>query len=104
MTDENLLPSVPNASLVPIVAGMVRGALAILSGAGFTWALTVSGEQQQMVAAAVVGLATVLWSGWQKVAAIRAARRLAAASAVASAQATQQAGTPIAVVVPNRAG
>lgn len=102
MTDSNTaLTDVPSAwsAYLPILAGVFRALLAALGAAGFTWAQTVSGSQIEMAAGAALMLSAAVWSAWQKIQAIRASQRESVASAVASAQATQSAGVPVAVVV-----
>lgn len=102
MADPNTaLTEVPSAwsAYLPILAGVFRAVLAALGAAGFTWAQTVSGSQIEMAAGAAMMLGAAIWSAWQKVQQIRASQRESVASAVASAQATQRAGTPVAVVV-----
>jgi hypothetical protein len=84
---------------LPIMGAVVRGLLQIASGLGFTWALTVSGDQIQMAVTAAAMLATLVWSAWQKIAAIKAARLAEVAAAKASAEATMKAGTPMPVTV-----
>jgi len=86
MSETNWLTGAAESPYLPIIAGIVRGIVGIASGFGFTWALTVSGDQITMAATAAVALGMLLWSGWQKIAAIRAARRTAVAAAVASAE------------------
>jgi hypothetical protein len=95
---------------LPIVGAVVRGLVQIASGFGFTWALTVTGDQVTMAVSAGFMLATLLWSAWQKIVAIRNARRAEVAAAKASAAATMTAGvaTPVTLTVtaegmPNKA-
>jgi len=95
MSDTNWLTGAAQSPYLPIVAGLVRGVVGIASGFGFTWALTVSGDQITMAATAVVAVAMLLWSGWQKIAAIRASRSAEVAAAVASAEK----GVPVVVTV-----
>ncbi len=84
---------------LPIIGGLVRGVVQIASGLGFTWALTVSGDQITMATTAAAMLATLGWSSWQKIAAIRDARLAEVAAAKASAQATMATGKPTPVTV-----
>lgn len=83
---------------VPILTGFLRAVLAALGAANFTWAQAVSADQIQMIVGVVLMVVAAVWSAWQKIAAVRTARRQAAASAVASAKATIAAGEPVAVV------
>jgi hypothetical protein len=78
-----LVTSTPNASYDEIALALVRGVVQIASGFGFTWALTVSGSQETMIATGLVMIATLVWSTWQKISAARAAH----AGSVASAKA-----------------
>lgn len=91
----------PDPTYLSIVGGLVRGVLQIASGLGFGWALGVTGDQQTMLATAIVMAGTLAWSGYQKIAALRKRRRAAEQSAVRSAQASSQAGTPVAIAVVN---
>lgn len=100
MPDDNQIPSAWSAYL-PILAGVFRAVLAALGAAGFTWASAVTGSQIEMAAGAAMMLGAAVWSAYQKISALRAARRQAVSSAVASADATMQAGQPVAVVVPS---
>lgn len=84
MSDSGFFTSAASSPFLPIVAAMIRGLVGIASGAGFTWAATVSGDQATMIATAVVAGAMLAWSGWQKIAAVRASRRSQVAAAVAS--------------------
>jgi hypothetical protein len=86
---------------LPIIGGLVRGVIQISSGLGFTWALTVSGDQIQMAVTAGAMLITLGWSAWQKIVAIRDSRIKEVAAAKASAQATLATGvvTPVTVKV-----
>lgn len=86
------------AEYSPIITGLIRTVLAALGAAGFTWAQSVTGSQVEMMVSAALVLIAGGWSVWQKIDAVRQARKLAEAAAVASAQATQQAGEPVAVV------
>lgn len=81
MSDRELVGSTPYPSYVQIVAGLVRGILQLASGFGFTWALTVSGDQATMIATAIVGVVTLGWSAWQKFSAARQLHMAALASA-----------------------
>lgn len=99
MTDDiNQIPSAWNAYL-PILAGFFRAVLAALGGIGITWASAVTGSQIEMAAGAALMIVAAGWSFWQKVAAMRAARRSQVASAQASATASVAAGEPVSVVV-----
>lgn len=97
----NLLPEAPNQAYVAIAAAFVRGLLQIASGLGFAWSLGVTGDQVMMAATALVMLGTLLWSAWQKIQSARRREQAAIVSAVRSAEATQQAGTPVAIAVLN---
>lgn len=96
------ISEIPSAWSVylPVVATMFRAFLIVAGSLGFAWAKNVTGDQIQMAAYAALGLAAVIWSGWTKIQTIHAARKLAIAAAVASAAATQAAGTPT-PVIPN---
>jgi hypothetical protein len=94
----NQIPSAWSA-YAPILAGILRHVLGALGMFGFTWASAVTGSQIEMAVGIALMFGAALWSGWQKIAALRAARRNAVASASASAAATMQAGSPVAVVV-----
>lgn len=80
-TTSPLVPSDPNTSYITLVAAIIRAVLQILSGFGFAWALTVNGSQVQLVASAVVMLATVVWSLIQKMQAARNTHDVAVMSA-----------------------
>lgn len=99
----NELPSAW-AAYGPILAGVIRAILAAAGAAGFMWAQTVTGDQIEMAVGALLVVGSAVWSAWQKIAAIRAARRLAVAAAVQSAHATAQAGEPVAVIPPSPPG
>lgn len=80
---------------LPIIGAVIRGLVQIASGFGFTWALAVTGDQITMATTAAAMLATLLWSAWQKVAAIRDSRR----AEVAAAKASAALGQPVTVTV-----
>ena len=82
----NWLTGAAQSPYLPIILGLVRGVVGIASGFGFAWATSVSGDQITMVATAIVAVGMLGWSMYQKIADIRANRRTAVASAVASAQ------------------
>ena len=65
--------STPDPSYVQIALALVRGVVQIASGFGFTWALTVSGSQETMIATGLVMIGTLAWSTWQKIAEAKAA-------------------------------
>ena len=95
---------------LPIVGAVFRGLIQIAAGFGFTWALTVTADQVTMAVLGAAMLVTLLWSAWQKIAAVKAARLAEVAAAKASAKATLAAGktTPVTVTVtpgdaPNKA-
>ena len=67
------------AAYLPLVTSLVRTILGVLGGAGFTWALTVNGDQLQMGVSAAMMTAAALWSFYQKIQAMRALRRAATA-------------------------
>jgi len=92
--DDNWFSSAARSPYLPIVAGVFRGVVSLSSAFGFTWALTVNGSQIQMAATAAVGVAMVLWSAYQKITSVRAARRAEVAAAVASARI----GVPVTVI------
>lgn len=75
------MPTDENTALIPIVAGMVRQIGAAASGLGFGWGVFVSGDKATMIASAGVGIATAVWSAYQKIKSIVALRRAAAAPA-----------------------
>lgn len=89
-----MVESTPNPSYVALVTALVRAGLQIAAGAGFTWALAVNGDQVQMAVSALIGLGTVVWSEWQKVAAARREHQIAVASA-RGAKAVQPVSTPV---------
>ncbi len=95
MSDVNWFSDAAKSPYLPIVAGVIRGAVAIASGVGFTFALTVTDSQRQMAATAALALGMLGWSAWQKVAAVRAARKAVVAAAVASVKI----GIPVTVTV-----
>lgn len=95
MNDGLSIAEAAKSSYLPIVAGLFRGILGIASAFGFTWALAVTADQVTMAATAAVMLATLIWSAWQKIAAIREAR----AAAVAAAKASAISGQPVLVAV-----
>jgi hypothetical protein len=97
--DANFSP--PDPVYVSIVAGFIRTIVAAGAGFGFGWALGVTGEQIAMIATMLVLVITAGWSAYQKVQAHRKRAAAAVASAVQSAEATMQAGQPVAVVVAN---
>lgn len=92
--DDNWIATSAKSPYLPIVAGLFRGVVGIASSFGFTWALTVTGDQATMAATAVVALAMLGWSAWQKIASIRAARR----AEVGAAKASAAIGKPVTVV------
>ena len=98
-------PLAPDSSVEAITLAMVRGIMQILAGFGFTWALTVSGSQETMIASGLVMVGTLVWSSWQKLKAARVAAKAKRAAevdaAMASAQATLAASrlTPVTVTV-----
>lgn len=97
--DTNWMAAAIKSPLYPIVAGQLRGIVGIASGAGFAWALGVTGEQITMAAAVLVALGMLVWSGCQKVAAWRAGRKAEVAAGVASAQKTVEFGKYMPVTV-----
>lgn len=80
---------------LPIIGAVIRGLVQIASGFGFTWALAVSGDQITMATTAAAMLATLLWSAWQKVQAVKTARL----ETVAAAKASAALGQPVIVTV-----
>ncbi len=90
------VPGVPNSAWMPLLLGQVRTVGAALSGMGFAWGKYVSGDEFTQAAWAAVGVAALVWSGWQKVSAEIAKYRAAAVSADASANATAN-NTPVTV-------
>jgi len=95
----NYLTSAASSPYLPIVMGLVRGVLGLASSFGFTWALTVTGDQVTMAATAAVAVGMLGWSAYQKIAAIAEKRRAEVAAARASAQMTMEAGHPVPVTV-----
>jgi len=80
MSDNPLASQIPPglAAYLPIAAGAARTILAALGSAGFTWALAVNADQVQMAVSLAMVLAAALWSGWQKIKAMRALQTAAA--------------------------
>lgn len=99
MTDDTLIPNVPNESLSLIVGGAARNILTVLAGLGFAWASAVTGSQVQMGVSAAIEVATLLWMAWAHIQQARNSRKTSVASAALSAEATQLAGAPVARVV-----
>jgi hypothetical protein len=101
MSDSNFFTSAASSPYLPIVASLVRGIVGLASSFGFTWALTVTGDQVTMIATAVLAAGMLGWGAWQKIAALRDSRRAEVAAAKASANATMQAGsaTPVTVTI-----
>lgn len=106
-----LIPGVPNSAIAPVIFGVLRAVAAFVGGLGFAWGKYVTGDEATMAVYAAIGLAALLWSGYQKVrseiAKIRLAATASAESAKATATATIQRGepTPVAVVpLPPRSG
>ncbi len=84
--DSNWLTGAAKSPYLPIIAGLARGIIGIASSFGFTWALTVSGDQITMISTAMVAIGMLGWSAWQKVSSIRDSRKSLVASAKASAE------------------
>ncbi len=80
MTDKFEAPA-EWAPYLPMVISFARTVLAALGGVGFTWALTVNGDQMQMAVTAAMMVAAAGWSLYQKIRAQRALRQAAAAPA-----------------------
>jgi hypothetical protein len=93
-------PEIPSAwaAYGPILAGIVRAMLAAVGAAGFTWAQAITGSQIEMAVGAAMMFAAAMWSIFQKIAAAREARRLAASAAVVSAELSAERGVPTPVV------
>ncbi len=91
---DNWLVSAAKSPYLPVLGGLIRGVISIGDGLGFGWGLLVSGDQVTMAATAIIALAMLGWSVWQKFAAIRKARRAEVAAAVASARI----GVPVTVI------
>lgn len=66
------MPSTPDPALVTLVAALIRHALTLLSGAGILGGLVINDGALLTIAGSLVGLATVGWSIYQKVAAKKA--------------------------------
>lgn len=99
--DDNidLVPTPPNPTYVSIISALIRGVLQIAAGVGFGWGAFVSGEQITMISAALVMIATLAWSAYQKIQAVRKREHAAIASAVQSAKVSAAAGEPVPVVI-----
>ena len=103
-----LLPPTADPTQMAIWAGQIRLVIGMLAGAGLLgagWAAVSAQDITNfltialMIASPLAAVVTGLWSKWQKQKAAGAARTTAVASAVASANATQAAGMPVAVTV-----
>lgn len=94
----NLLPTVPDPTYVAIVAGTIRGFLQLAAGLGLgVGAYT---DSQIMIAAGlIVGVSTLVWSGYQKMQAAKQNRDSSRLSAKFSAQESARAGEPVPVIV-----
>jgi ABC-type nickel/cobalt efflux system permease component RcnA len=101
------LPETPNPSTITQVASVIRTILAGLAGMGIGTGLVVNDAQLTAISAMVLTIGSLAmwaavgaWSLWQKYKSAKADHAGSVASAQASANATQAAGTPVAVVVP----
>ena len=92
------------AAYAPILAGVARALLAGGGAAGFMWAQTVTGDQIEMAVGAALIVGSAVWSAWQKIAAAREARRLAANAAGVSAELSAERGVPTPVIPQSPAG
>lgn len=101
MDNDNFFVECPDPVYVNIVAGLFRTFLAAAMGFGLGWAAGVTGEQVMMMATAATIVGTGLWSAYQKIQAHRKNKRAAMQSAIRSAEATSQAGQPVAIAVLN---
>jgi len=66
---EPLVLSTPNPSYIAVGTQLVRIALFVAVGAGFTWAQGITDGQIAMVVSTVVGFGTLAWSLWRTFAA-----------------------------------
>jgi hypothetical protein len=103
-----LPPPLPAPTTVAIWAGQIRAILPLLGGIGLGGASVANLTDAQIngyvtAVLTLVGIAswagTAIWSRYDERQQARVARQVAVASAVASAHATQAAGTPVAVTV-----
>src|ERR1044072_4696926 len=99
----DLLPKAPDPAYVQVIAAVIRGLIQVSSGIGFAWGATLSDGQVVMYASAIVMIATLIWSAYQKIRALRHSRQSAMASAIRSSQATMQSGEPTPIAVTNHA-
>lgn len=99
MSDLDIAVRPPDPTYVHIVASVIRGLLQIASGLGFAWGAWVTGDQAFMIASAIVMTATMIWSAYQKIIAVRRLHQAALSSAVVSADATNAAGKPVVIAV-----
>lgn len=96
---DNWLGNAASSPYLPIVAGLVRGVVGIAAGLGAGWAQFVTGDQITTAAMAAVALGMLVWSVWQKIAAVREKRAAEVAAAVASAKLTYENARPMPVTV-----
>ena len=101
------LPTAPSPSTVTQLAAVLRTLLAGLAGIGVGTGLMVNDAQLAAISAMVLTVGSfAMWAGvgawslYQKYKSAKADHAGSVASAQASANATQNAGMPIAVVVP----
>lgn len=94
-----LVGSSPNPTWTAILAGQLRNLSAGLGGVLGTYSQTVSGQEWQLIAGLVIGLAPFVFSYLSKKWAAIRAHDGSKASATASAIATVQAGAAVALPV-----
>lgn len=98
MSNVDLLTSTPNPNYVSLVAAFIRWGIQIGAGAGFL-ASANADSQITMIAAALVSVATLCWSLWQKLQAEKKKHDAAVQSARQSAEASAAAGAPVPIAV-----
>lgn len=108
MSDPQLPIVTPDPTKVAIMASQLHMLLSILSGAGLIGGAWAGMSQDQLandisaflvVGGVVAGAASSMWSWYKTHWVAQEKHATAVASAVASAQATQDAGRPVAVTV-----
>jgi hypothetical protein len=72
---------VDTSAYLPIVASVVRTALAVAGGLGFAWAQAVTADQFSMIVSTLLALGAFVWGIYQKIAAVRALKTAALAPA-----------------------
>lgn len=108
MTDDYHIPSTPDPAMVAQIAAIARTLIAGLAGAGLLGSSIAAVTDAQisaivtgalMLVSIVVWVGTGVWSWRQKRKSAQQVHDAAVASAVASSQATMQAGQPVAIPV-----